>query len=119
MDEHRIKKFSKRKEKLFAKKIRCPNSQNIEKFKVFKRMYCKIRRAAKKLHYNKQFTKFTKDSKQTWSIIREIIGKNKSKEQIPSYFQHNGEIISNYLEIADGFNNFFANIGPKLASQIY
>ena len=51
-------------------------------------------------------------------MIREIIGGKKSKEQIPSYFQDNGEIISDYLEIANGFNNFFANIGPKLASKI-
>ena len=81
-------------------------------------MYCKIRRAAKKLYYDNQFTKFTKDSKKTWSMLREIIGNKKSKEQIPTYFQHNGKIISDYLEIANGFNNFFANIGPKLASEI-
>ena len=81
-------------------------------------MYCKIRRAAKKLYYDNQFTKFTNDSKKTWSMLREIIGNKKSKEQIPAYFQHNGKIISDYLEIANGFNNFFANIGPKLASEI-
>ena len=45
--------------------------------------------------------------KKTWSVIREIIGKHKSKEQIPAYFQHNGKIISDYLDIADGFNDFF------------
>ena len=51
-------------------------------------------------------------------MLREIIGNKKSKEQIPAYFQQNGKIISDYLEIANGFNNFFANIGPKLASEI-
>ena len=108
----------KRKEKLFAKKLKFPNAENIEKFKIFNKMYCKIRRAAKKLYYDNQFTKFTNDSKKTWSMLREIIGNKKSKEQIPAYFQHNGKIISEYLEIANGFNNFFANIGPKLASEI-
>ena len=108
----------KRKEKLFAKKLKFPNAENIEKFKIYNKMYCKIRRAAKKLYYDNQFTKFTKDSKKTWSMLREIIGNKKSKEQIPAYFQHNGKIISDYLEIANGFNNFFANIGPKLASEI-
>ena len=102
-----LKVSQKRKEKLFAKKIKFPSYENLEKFKVYNNMYCKIRRTAKKLYYNNQFTRFTKDSKRTWSVIREIIGKNKSKEQIPAYFQHNGKIISDYLEIADGFNNFF------------
>ena len=102
-----IKVSQKRKEKLFAKKIKFPSNENIEKFKVFNKMYCKIRRAAKKMYYNDQFTKFTRDSKKTWSVIREIIGNHKSKEQIPAYFQHNGKIISDYLDIADGFNDFF------------
>ena len=53
----------KRKEKLFAKKLKFPNAENIEKFKIFNKMYCKIRRAAKKLYYDNQFTKFTNDSK--------------------------------------------------------
>ena len=62
-------------------------------------MYCKIRRAAKKMYFDKQFKKFTKDSRKTWSLIREIVGKHKSKQQIPTYFQQNGKIITDHLEI--------------------
>ena len=51
-------------------------------------------------------------------MIREIVGKHKSKQQIPTYFQQNGKIITDHLEISNGFNNFFANVGPKLASEI-
>ena len=57
-------------------------------------MYNKIRRAAKKLYYDKQFKKFSKDSKQTWSLIREIIGKKVDKNQIPTFFQSNNQMIS-------------------------
>ena len=60
----------KRKEKLFAKKLKFPNAENIEKFKIFNKMYCKIRRAAKKLYYDNQFTKFTNDSKKTVYVKR-------------------------------------------------
>ena len=88
---------------------------DIQLLRPFNKIYCKIRRSAKKLYYNSQFIKFAKDSKQTWSVIREIIGKNKSKEQIPTYFQQNGKIISDVLEIADGFNT---TLGPRLASKI-
>ena len=108
----------KRKEKLFARKLRYPSVENIENFKAYNRLYCKTRRADKKLYYNKQFTKFTKDSKRTWSLIKEVVGSSKTKDQIPTYFQQNGKIKSDYLEIPDGFNNFFANIGQKLASEI-
>ena len=90
----------------------------MENFKLYNRLYCKTRRAAKKLYYNKQFTKFTRDSKRTWSLIKEVVGSIKAKDQIPTYFQQNGKFVSDYLEIADGFNHFFANIGQKLASEI-
>ena len=113
-----LKISQKRKEKLFAKKIKYPTIDNIERFKIYNKFYNKVRRAAKKSFYEKQFKMFAKDSKQTWSTIREILGTKTDKNQIPTFFQNNSEIISDYLEIANGFNTFFAGIGPKLAEEI-
>ena len=76
-------KSQKRKEKLFAKKIKFPTIDNNEKFKLYNSLYNKLRRAAKKLFYDKQFTKFAKDSKQTWSVIRDILGTKTDKNEIP------------------------------------
>ena len=43
----------------------------------------KVRRAAKILHYYKQFKNYSRNIKETWYIIREVIGtKKKSKFQI-------------------------------------
>ena len=108
----------KRKEKLFAKKVKNPTNSNKQTFKTYNTMYNKLRRAAKKMYYNKQFDKFAKNCKQTWSVIREIIGSKKEKNQIPTFFKENGQIITDYIEIANGFNNFFSQVGPKLASEI-
>ena len=91
-----LKVSQKRKEKLFSKKVKSPTVYNIQQFKLYNKIYNKVRRAAKKLHYNKQFTKFAKNSKRTWSVIREVIGSNKQTDQIPTYFQQNGQIISDY-----------------------
>ena len=100
MDESGAKSFTKTKRKLFSKQLKCPNTENIEHFKVYNKIYNKIRRAAKKLYYDGQFQKFAKDSKQTWSVIREIIGTNTDKSQIPTFFSKN-QVISDYLEIAN------------------
>ena len=108
----------KRKEKLFAKKIKNPSDINKQKFKIYNTLYNKLRRAAKKLYYDKQFKIFTRNAKKTWSVIREIIGSKKEKDQIPDFFKDNGQIIRDYLEIANGFNCFFSQVGPKLASEI-
>ena len=42
----------------------------------------------------------------------------KQKDQIPDFFKCNGQIINDCLEISNGFNNFFSQVGPKLASEI-
>ena len=42
----------------------------------------------------------------------------KKRENLPNFFRENHEILSNPLDIANGFNDFFAGIGPKLAEAI-
>ena len=108
----------KNKEKLYSKKVKFPSTTNKEKFKLYNNFYNKTRRAAKKMYYDNQFSKFIKNSKQTWKVIREIIGHKKQTDHLPEFFRSDGQLISDYLEIANGFNNFFSEIGPKLASEI-
>ena len=43
---------------------------------------------------------------------------HKKKEQISDFFKDNCQFINDYLDIANGFNTFFSQIGPKLASNI-
>ena len=56
--------------------------------------------------------------RKTWETIREVIGKKKHRENIPAFFKQNGNTITGALEIAEGFNSFFAGIGPELADSI-
>ena len=113
-----LKISKKQKDRLCAKKVKRPTEGNINSYKRFNKVYNKVRRAAKKLYYEKQFKKFTNDSKKTWSVIKEVIGSSKQKDQLPNFFSKNNQIINDSLEIANGFNTFFAGIGPKLASEI-
>ena len=53
-------------------------------------------------------------AKKTWQTINEVLGRGKKVNDIPKSFVSNGKILSGSLEIAEGFNDFFANIGPKL-----
>ena len=108
----------KTKEKLFSKRKRYPSDKNIDVFKKYNTLYNKIRRAAKKLYFEKQFTKFEHDIKNTWSVIKDLLGIKKQKDQIPDFFRENGNIINDYRDISNGFNTFFSQIGPKLAEKI-
>ena len=56
--------------------------------------------------------------KETWKILNGLI-KNKSKgKQISTEFNGDESIITGDKTIANGFNNFFVNIGPSLAKRI-
>ena len=108
----------KRKSKLYAKKARKPTPENIVLFKTYNTIYNRLRRVAKQNYFNDQFDLYIKNSKQTWSVIREVIGCKKQKDQLPGFFRSNGAILNDYLDIANGFNTFFSQVGPNLASEI-
>ena len=56
--------------------------------------------------------------KETWKILNNAIKKPYNKPTYPEYFIKNNKRISNKKDIANGFNNFFTNVGPNLAKNI-
>ena len=108
----------KKKEKLFRKKIKCPTNENKQLFRNYNSAYTKIVRAARKKYYTDKFEQYSKDCKKTWENINEVLGRKKGNVDIPKIFHSNGKVISGNFEIAEGFNEFFVNIGPKLAKSI-
>ena len=55
--------------------------------------------------------------KKYWNIIKELIGGNPATAY-PDYFVSEDKVICQLNEIATKFNNFFIDIGPKLADNI-
>ena len=75
-------------------------------------------RLAKKMHYHHSFQNFKNDAKKTWSLIKDILGRNKNPQHFPQYFEVNGSTISNDIDISNAFNEKFVNIGRTLAEEI-
>ena len=59
--------------------------------------------------------------KETWKTLNNLLGRNK-KSKLPDFFKDtDGNKITDSNEIANNFNNFndfFTNIGTKLADKI-
>lgn len=72
---------------------------------------------AKQSYWENRFFAVRNNIKDTWRLINIAI-KSKSKLESPNCFKINNEIITDNGEIANEFNNFFINIGDKLAAQI-
>jgi hypothetical protein len=65
------------------------------------------------------FSECKNDLKTTWKLIKEVTCTNKiSKHSLPEYFMYNNNVLRGPEEIANGFNKFFSEIGPQLASKI-
>ena len=75
-------------------------------------------REAKLKYYESCFSKYKTDMKNTWSTINTIIQNKKKTVSLPEYFKEDNKIITDKLTIANKFNLFFTNIGPKLARKI-
>ena len=75
-------------------------------------------RAAKKEFYHNEFNKHKNDIRKTWDTLKEIINKNTFKSDLPSRFIHEGTELIGPKNVADKFNEYFTEIGPKLAKSI-
>ena len=55
--------------------------------------------------------------KEAWRSINNLLGKQNKNLKV-NELKVGGNILNNPKDIAEGFNNYFSNIGPYLASQI-
>jgi cytidylate kinase len=112
-------KCSKKKQKLYNKFLKNKNTENEQKYKKYKTFYQILIKNAKKSYYSMLITKNQSNSKKTWSIINDIIGKDKNiASSLPQRINiENTDIFCQNL-IAKEFNKYFTNVGPKLANKI-
>ena len=80
--------------------------------------WTKLIREAKIKHYDKLFTQYKGDIKKTWQTISEIICKSNTKRKTLDKIIVDSKVIIDKEELCNKFNEFFANISPKLATQI-
>ena len=69
---------------------------------------------AKKFDYLKSFTACDSNSRKTWEIINQVTGR-KSDKAIINELEFEDKKLTDPTEIAEGFNKFFAEIGPFFA----
>ena len=107
------------KNKLFCKKLNNPNQINITKFKTYKNIFNKVCRYAKFKFTQDTFTENKNDAKKMWALINSCIGRKVKKGiDVPNFFEENGLVFDNFTDIAEGFNDFFVNIGEKLQQKL-
>ena len=87
--------------------------------RAYKTILNKAIRDAKRIHYATMFDQFKTNTRKTWDTIKELINKNRKQPEFPKSFNVNGILTTDKKKIANKFNEFFANIGSKLAETIH
>ena len=105
--------------KLHALNPRDPKFSKLEdELKKFSALLQNCKRKAKISFYKQRFAKCKDNIKDTWKQVNMILGKRGKDSEFPTHLIHEGQIVREDAEIAESFNDFFVNIGPKLANEI-
>ena len=112
-------KSSKRKQKLYEKFLKKRTSRNESIYKAYKSLFESLKKKSKKNYYTRRLENYQNDIKKSWDVIKEIIvGAKSTKGSFPRRMIIDGQEIFDQGKIANCFNKFFVDIGPKLASMI-
>lgn len=112
-----LKRSINRKNKLYVTFHRNPTLHNELKYRAYKRTLTKLLREAKTAYYRNKFNQSHNNIKDTWKTINELIGR-KNKRTGPLYIETNSGTTSHEPTIANAFNEYFAEIGQRIACNI-
>ena len=114
-----LRKSAKTLNKLYKKKLGKPNDNNCAtKYTLYRNLFNKIKRLAKRTHYEHLLVMHQRDTRKTWQILNTLIAKENHKSNITEYIQNNNILTSDPTEIANIFLEHFSKIGAKLANNI-
>ena len=112
----------KTKDTLFSKLKRTSDPDRhrclLLQYNTYRNKLNNLIRTAKKLHLANTFELCKNDMKDTWRNINQLIKRCPNKVNIPDVLKNDNESYHGSKNIAEGFNNFFTNIGKTLASKI-
>ena len=108
----------KKKNSLYRIYLKVRTFQSNQTYKCYKNKLTKILKYAEKQYYGKLFEACKSNIKVTWKNLNNILGRTNTSTKFPEAFSADGNILTDGNDIANGFNNFFVNVGPNLANQI-
>ena len=112
-------KSSNKLNKLYVNSIKSPpNSPMKKKYKAYRNAFNKLKRKAKFDYFNGIIVKAKNDSAKLWKILNKMITSKRNKMYVPNMFIINDELTGDPDIIANGFCNYFTNVGKEFASKI-
>ena len=113
-----LKNACKKKNLLYKQFLKNRTIERETKYKKYKNKLTAILRYSAKQHYSNILELNKMNMKETWKILNTVINKKEKGSQYPTQFNDDERKVTSNIDIANGFNRFFSNIGPALARNI-
>ena len=81
-------------------------------------MFNNLKNIAKQSHYSQLLTTYRNNIRKTWGVINALIGRSNDKSSISETLKINNQDTTDHKDIAEGFCDFFTNIGTEFANKI-
>ncbi len=105
------------KTKLYRQALKSGTIYDREKYRVYRNRLNHVLRCAEKRYYSDKLAFVQNNLRETWKILKYVISCDRGM-QFPTEFLWEDKSITNKKDIANGFNSYFINVGPNLASKI-
>ena len=92
------------------------NNDLREEYKRLKNLVNRELKAAEADYWNEKFTK-SSSSKEFWNTVKQLKRQNINKEGVTALLNQDGKVITSDPEKADLLNDFFVEVGEKLAEK--
>ena len=114
-----ISKMIKIRDKLFTRKKRQPNNENVKvHYNIFRNRVNRELKRSKKSYFTTYFENHQNNIRKTWEGIKKIVNTKNSINYGISQLNINGKIINEPKDIANSINNFFVNVGPETEKSV-
>jgi len=108
----------KRKNKLYYMYIKHPCPATAARYKAYRNKLNHVLRVSQRKYIHDRLSQYNCDMKRSWKIINNVIDSKSRFGSLPDSVWCDEGIISDPVKIASHFNEYFTNIGPKLANSL-
>ncbi len=88
------------------------------KYIKYRNLFNELKKVAKLSHYSQLLNNYKYDIRKTWGVINNLVGRSNDKSSISETFNISQKVTTDHKEIAEGFCNFFTNVGTEFSNKI-
>jgi hypothetical protein len=106
------------KNKLYKSFLKHRTAVKQEIYKTYRNKLNSLIRKAKRSYFTNKLNNYKNNMRSTWKVLKNILNKNKTSNYATRFRDNNNKVYTDPIDITNGFNDFFVNIGPSLAKSI-